>query len=544
MQGRIKGNIVDIFNKEIYPGELVFAEGKITEVKRLEAETVLERYIMPGFVDAHVHVESSMLVPSEFARMAVCHGTVATVSDPHEIANVLGVDGVDFMVENGKQVPFKFFFGAPSCVPATVHETAGAVIDVEGVRELLGREDIHYLAEMMNWPGVLARDGEVMAKIKAAHDAGKPVDGHAPQLRGEQAKAYAEAGITTDHECVSEAEARDKLIHGVKVQIREGSAAKNYEALKPLISEHADRMMFCMDDTHPNHLIDGHINTLVRRALADGFDLFDVLRMVTLNPVEHYKLDVGLLREGDEADFIVTDGTGVDFEVLGTYISGERVAEEGRTLIGPVEVEPVNRFVSREILPDAFGLEAKTDKMRVVTVEDGQIVTGQEIMSVKEKDGMAVADPETDVLKLAVISRYDDKPPAVAFIRGFGFGAGAVASTVAHDSHNIIAVGADDESMAKAVNVLMESKGGLSVVGDAGTDVLPLPVAGLMSAQDGFELAGEYDEIVRKAGELGTRLHDPFMTLSFMALLVIPELKLSDQGLFDGRKFEFVDLFV
>lgn len=541
----IKGRFVDLFQKRIYPAEVVVDKGIIQSVTELSDAP--EQYIMPGFIDAHVHIESSMLVPTAFAKLAVVHGTVATVSDPHEIANVCGPEGVQYMIDDSKRSPFKFFFGAPSCVPATFFETAGAVIDAKATETLLANPDIWYLAEMMNFPGVLHKDEEVMAKIAAAKKAGKPIDGHAPGLRGDDAKAYAEAGMTTDHECFTLEEALDKLDAGMKVIIREGSAARNFEVLAPLFATHADKLMFCSDDKHPDELVVSHINALVKRALANGYDLYDVLRAACVHPVEHYKIPVGLLRAGDAADFIVVDNTD-DFNILKTYINGQLVAESGKTLLQDEPIKPINNFnIAHKKVAD-FAMKATTANPQIRAIEalDGQLITNEIIVPGKVVDGHLVSDTDNDVLKMAVVNRYrDDAEIALAFIKNIGIKQGALASTVAHDCHNIVAVGVDDEALCKAVNALVDCKGGISVVdGDGNVSVLPLPIAGLMADTDGHTVANKYSAIDKQAKELGSELRAPFMTLSFMALLVIPALKLSDKGLFDGSKFAFTPVEV
>lgn len=538
---KISANIIDLHQRSIYFGTVSIEDGKIKSIEKSEGES--DQYILPGFVDAHVHIESSMLVPSEFARLATVHGTVATVSDPHEIANVLGIAGVEYMIANGNEVPFKFNFGAPSCVPATAFETAGAVIDVAGVTQLLQMPEIKYLAEMMNYPGVLFNDEEVLGKIKAAQELGKPIDGHAPGLRGDDARRYIDAGISTDHECFTYEEALEKLQHGMKILIREGSAAKNFAALIDLLPEYHERMMFCSDDKHPDDLILGHINQLVARALAKGCDLFDVLCVACLNPVQHYGLDVGTLRVGDPADFILTDDL-KDFKVKATYINGQLVAEAGNSLIGRVPVSLVNQFNIAPMQVADFQLAATGPQVQVIKALNGEIVTESFTTTTPTADGLAVSDPHQDLLKMCVINRYQKAAPAFAFIQGFGIHAGALASCVGHDSHNIIAIGVDDESLCRAVNLLIANRGGIAAVLEQKEMVLPLPVAGIMSDQDGYAVATAYsviDQLVKK--EMGSLLTAPFMTLSFMALLVIPQLKLSDKGLFDGKQFTFSALF-
>ncbi|MBF9252001.1 adenine deaminase [Pontibacter sp. 172403-2] len=536
----VSGRIINLHQEQIYEGTVHVSNGRISKIVREAVDS--QKYILPGFVDAHVHVESSMLVPSEFARLAVPHGTVATVSDPHEIGNVLGIKGVEYMVENGKKVPFKFYFGAPSCVPATPFETAGAEITAADIEKLFRREEIKYLAEMMNWPGVLNRDPVVMEKIALARKYNKAVDGHAPGLMGEDAKLYASAGITTDHECFTAEEALDKLAAGMKILIREGSAAKNFDALIPLLPEHYQNIMFCSDDKHPDNLVEGHINLLVKRALAKGNDLFHVLRAASINPVEHYKLDVGLLREGDPADFILVDNLD-DFNVEATYINGQLVAEHGKSNIPFTPSEEINNFDTDIKVAAQFEVPVgDARKIRVIEAFDGQLITKESWATPKVDNGFIVPDVAQDVLKIAVVNRYENTIPAVAFIKNFGLQRGAIASSVGHDSHNIIAVGVDDASIARAVNLIISVKGGVAAVDGDREQLLPLPVAGIMSAADGYKVAEAYAAIDRMSKEMGSTLTSPFMTLSFMALLVIPSLKLSDKGLFNGDSFEFVPI--
>lgn len=535
----ISGNIVDVVSKRIFKGIITVEDHKITKIT--ESENVDNQYILPGLIDAHVHIESSMIIPSEFARLAVTHGTVATVSDPHEIANVIGMNGVNFMINNGKKVPFKFYFGAPSCVPATPFETSGASINVADIDNLMSNPEIKYLSEMMNFPGVLFDDKEVMAKLAVAKKYKKPIDGHAPGLKGEDADKYVKSGITTDHECFTTEEAIDKINSGMKVQIREGSAAKNFDALINLLSTHPDEVMLCSDDKHPNDLTYGHINQLIIKAIKEGYNFIDIIRACTYVPVKHYNLEVGLLQKGDAADFIIVDNL-FDFNVLSTYIDGYKVAEKGKTLINSVEEECPNIFKAKKIKPSDLEVAYEKAEIKVIKALEGQLITEKLVIEAKHNNGVIISDTERDILKIVVLNRYEYSKPSVAFINGFGFKKGAIASTVAHDSHNIIAVGCNDEDIAEAINLLINSKGGISVVNKDLKYHLPLPVAGLMSNEDGFEVAHKYEFIDQKAKELGSLLNAPFMTLSFMALLVIPELKLSDKGLFDGSIFEFTSL--
>ena len=540
----VTGNVVDILGRRTFPARVDAWNGRIAAITPTNERP--GTFVLPGFIDAHVHIESSMLVPSEFARTAVVHGTVATVSDPHEIGNVLGVAGVRYMLENAAQVPFKFNFGAPSCVPATTFETAGAEITVAEVEELLDDLRIRYLSEMMNFPGILHGDPVCLAKVKAAHARGKPVDGHAPGLRGEQAARYIAAGITTDHECITKEEALDKLAAGCKIAIREGSAARNFDALYTLLGEFPGQTMLCSDDKHPDELLEGHINTLVRRAVERGIDAYDALRAACVTPVEHYGLDVGQLRAGDPADFIEIDSL-EEFNVLRTWIGGQLVAERGATTIPRVDVPVVNQFAATTVGAADIEVSAPADsrlKLQVIEALDGQLITNRLEFTAQVINEAVHAQVELDVLKLVVVNRYYEAPPAIAFITNFGLQRGAMASSVAHDSHNVIAVGAADDDIAAAINLVMEAGGGLSAACavERVAEVLPLAVAGLMATGTCDEVARDYTKLDQLVKAWGSPLRAPYMTLSFMALLVIPALKLSDRGLFDGAKFEFADL--
>ena len=538
------GNIVFIPDQNIFYGEVVVNNGRIYAINEIDKNPRPGAYyVTPGFIDSHVHIESSMLVPSEFAKLAVVHGTTGTISDPHEIANVCGIAGVRFMIDNGNTVPFKFHFGAPSCVPATIFETAGASLDSTAVEELLAQPEIKYLSEMMNFPGVLHADEEVMKKIAAAKKYNKPVDGHAPGLRGDIAKQYIDAGISTDHECFTAEEALDKLSFGMKILIREGSAAKNFDALIALMHDHFEHMMFCSDDKHPDSLVDGHINILCARAVARGIDIFKVLQAACINPVLHYKMDNGILRKDDPADFIVLKDL-VNFKVLQTYINGELVAQNGESYILTKPSVIINEFNCTEKKPGDFIIPAGETGEKILVIEalEGQLITNKISREATVVDGNIVSNTLQDILKIVVVNRYSNAPVAKAFIKNIGIKKGALASSVAHDSHNIVAVGVDDESISKAVNLIIQQRGGISAVTMHKELMLALPVAGLMSNSDGYEVAESYTNIDRFVKEeLGSTLAAPFMTLSFMALLVIPHLKLSDKGLFDGDSFSFVE---
>ncbi len=536
----IGGQIVDLVNSRIFSGVVVVEDGKISKIEQQPVGNT--QYIMPGFVDAHVHIESSMLVPSEFARLAVCHGTIATVSDPHEIANVLGKEGVRYMIENGKKVPFKFFFGAPSCVPATAFETSGFTLDANDIEELMASPDIYYLSEVMNYPGVINGDPEMMRKIEAAKRYGKPIDGHAPAVTGHDLQKYVGAGITTDHECFRMAGALEKISLGMKILIREGSAAKNFEALIPLMATHPDKLMFCSDDKHPDELDDGHIDVLVRRAIELGYDVMDVLKAASLNAVRHYNLSVGMLQVGDDADFIVVDDLHHPVAKQ-TYIKGVLVAENGVSNIDYKEMVTPNIFKAEFITAEDLFVPNEGKLIKVIDCIDGQLITKSFTTEPKVSDGGIVSDVEHDILKMVVVNRYKPSKPAVAFIKGFGLRRGALASSVAHDSHNIVAVGVTDKDILHAVNLLIEHTGGVTAYCSTEMVAVPLPVAGLMSNEDGYEVAAAYQNADALAKRLGSTLYAPFMTLAFMALLVIPELKLSDQGLFDVKKFGITSIY-
>jgi len=525
----MKANLVDIKNKKIYPVKLTIENKIIKDIQKIDEK--LDTYILPGFVDAHIHIESSMLIPSEFAKIAIKHGTVATVSDPHEIANVLGIDGVNFMIENGKKSGFKFYFGASPCVPATSFETSGAVLGVDEIEKLLKRDDIYFLSEVMNFPGVINGDKDMLSKIELAKKYNKPIDGHCPGLRGEDLDKYIKAGITTDHEAFSYEEAKEKLEKGMKIQIREGSAAKNYEALHPLIDEYYEDLMFCSDDKHPNDLVKGHINELVKRSLKNGYDLFKILQIACINPVKHYNLDVGLLQLGDKADFIEVNNL-EEFKILKTFINGKCVYDKD-TYLDNIEVENINNFntFTKNISEFEF---PKCDKYHIIDAIDGELITKDEL---KHTD---IPNIKEDILYISVVNRYQNAKPAIALVNGFGLKKGAIASSVAHDSHNVIAVGADKESLLKAINKVIENKGGICAVGDE-VKFLGLEIAGLMSKANPYEVAKQYENIDNYVKNiLGSTLNAPFMTLSFMALLVIPEIKLSDKGLFDVKSFHFI----
>ncbi len=545
LQVVIEGNIIDLLQERIYPGAVFVKDGRIEKIE--ENNRTYNRFILPGFIDSHVHIESTMLTPARLAVAIVPRGTIGVVTDPHEIANVLGVEGVEYMIESAEKVPVKFFFGAPSCVPSTPFETSGAILGVREVDRLLEKPEVYLLSEMMNFPGVINDDPEVLEKIAAAKNRGLPIDGHAPGLRGEGLKKYAEAGISTDHECFTLPEALEKIQHGMKIQIREGSAARNFDALVPLFDSHPESLMLCTDDIHPDELLkEGHIDRLIKKGLSMGIDLFKLLRAASVNPVLHYNLPVGLLREGDLADFIVVNNL-TEFLIQKSFINGQMVFDIDRGVLFTTGNERVlNHFVKNSIAENDLELKWPADKTKIKVIQcfDGSLVTDSFIYEPeKNGDNLVQADVESDILKIIVINRYRKAAPAIGFIRGFGLKTGALATSVAHDSHNVVAVGTSDAEIVKAVNLIMETGGGMAAVDGSQQDVLPLPVAGLMSDLPAEEVAHSYARVDKMAHKLGSKLAAPFMTLSFMPLLVIPKLKIGDMGLFDVDRFSLVSLF-
>lgn len=535
-----KGQIVDPIQRRIYPGTITVQNGIIESIR--EEQNDSSHFILPGLIDAHIHIESSMLTPYEFARIASTHGTVGTISDPHEIANVLGVEGVKWMIENGKLAPFYFHFGAPSCVPATSFETSGAQIGIEELDQLLQMAEINHLGEMMNFPGVIYDDPMVVQKLQLAQKHQKPIDGHAPMVTGEALEKYYAAQITTDHECYTLDEAEEKIKLGMKILIREGSAAKNFDALIPLIEKYPKQLMFCSDDKHPDDLIEGHINLLIARGLKLGYNFFDLLRCATYNPVTHYNLAVGMLQVGDSADFIVVDHWET-MKVLETYIRGQKVAKGGMSVLPPLFFNSINKFNIKKIEEEQLRVPTQDKKIKIIELFQDQIFTKTIIDEPLVKNGYVVPNLERDYLKIVVVNRYSEQAPAIGFVKNFGLKEGAIASSVAHDSHNIIAVGCDDKSLVRAIQSIIDTQGGILYTNDNELISLPLPIAGLMSDQNADWVSEQYQRLNKAVQKAGSPLTAPFMTLSFMGLLVIPELKMSDMGLFDGINFQLTELF-
>lgn len=546
---KLSGRLLDIENEKILKVDICIENGIIKSIAENPDVSDNADYIMPGFIDSHVHIESSMLRPSEFAKIAIRHGVTGVVTDPHEIANVLGEKGIDYMIDDSRNVRFNFMFGCPSCVPATAFETSGTTLDSSAVERLMKRQDIGFLSEMMNYPGLLMDDKEVWAKIAAAKNAGKHIDGHAPGLRGVDLKKYVEAGIETDHECSTLAEAEEKIVDGMMVQIREGSAAKNFDALWHLIDRYPEKVMMCTDDKHPDDLVSGYINKMADRAVQNGCNIWNALKASSVNAAKHYGIKHPVIKVGERAEFIVANDR---FDVHETYIDGFKVFDEkggvsADFIVGRADsnLEFPNVMNHEKISADDVIVKSNGNFacVKVIDVEDGQLYTKETAERLSVKNGAVLSSVEKDVLKIVVVNRYDKNArPAVAYIRGFGLENGAIASTIAHDSHNIISVGTDDDSIVAAVNKLIDMKGGIVAIDDMGQSSLNLPIAGLISDKGGDEVADEYRKVNEKVKSMGSPLKAPFMTLSFMALLVIPELKLSDKGLFDGNRFGFVCL--
>jgi len=536
---KVSGNLVDIHNRKIYPAMINISAGRIEKIERTRYSE--EGYIIPGLIDAHIHIESTMLTPGSFATAAVSRGTTGVISDPHEIANVIGVDGINYMIEDGNKTPFKFYFGAPSCVPATEFETGGASIGPKEIEDLLKRNEIKYLAEMMNFPGVVNENKEVMQKISIAKRFGKKIDGHAPGLTGAQLRKYINAGISTDHECSSIEEAIEKISMGMKIIIREGSAGRNLDALKDLFNIYPEMIMLSSDDIHPEMLKKRHLDKLLALLINEGYDLFNVIRSVTLNPVLHYKLDSGLLRQGDYADFVLVDDIKT-MNVLETWINGEKVFDRGRILFDYKPGNQINNFNCSRIIKEELKINNTGSEIRVITAFDGDLFT-KEMTRETGNQKTVESDIKEDILKIVVKDRYRDAAPSVAFIKGFGLKKGAFASSVAHDSHNIICVGTSDDDIVNAVNEIVKMKGGLAVSEGGLIQSMQLNIGGIMSDQPLLGIADKYESLSELVKDMGCTMSAPFMTLSFMALLVIPELKLSDRGLFDVKKFQLVELF-
>ena len=535
----IKGNIVDIKNRRIYKGTLITKNNIITDI--IEENNNNTEYILPGLINSHVHIESSMVTPLEFSKEAIKHGTVAVVTDPHEIANVLGVDGINFMLDNSKLSPLKFYFGVPSCVPATGFETSGAIINSKITDELLQKDSFKFLSEMMNFPGVIYDDQEVHKKLKSSLKYNKPIDGHAPGLKGTDLEKYISSGISTDHECTTYKEAEEKIKLGMKIQIREGSAAKDFQSLFQLIDNHTNNTMICTDDTHPDDLVKGHINVIIKQALDKELDIFNILQTVCINPVKHYNLEVGLLQKNDLADFIVIDNF-ENFNILKTIINGKVQFENNEIQFSNTSFNEINNFNAKPIsISDITLSKTSNNKFNVINCFDGDLFTKRSIETIKTKNNTFISNTETDILKIVVYNRYNESKPIIGLIKGFGLKKGAIAQSIAHDSHNIIAVGTNDNDITNAINKIVENKGGISLADDNNILDIKLEIAGLMTNKPVKEIAEKYEFITHKTIELGSKLKSPFMTLSFMALLVIPEIKIGDKGIFDGVKFKFID---
>lgn len=538
---QIEGNIVDIHNREIFPGSITIdKKGVIVSIDRNLKK--YDYYICPGFIDAHVHIESSMLIPEEFSKLAIRRGTIAIINDPHEIANVMGMEGINYMIENSSKSDIKMFFTIPSCVPATPFDSSGSVISSQDVEKMAASGKFIGLSEMMNVPGVLHQDPEVMSKLEIARRYHLKIDGHAPGLSGEELKQYIATGISTDHECVSVEEAKEKISNGMKILIREGSAAKNYEALKQLIATNPDDVMFCTDDSHPDELLlEGEIDKLVSRAIKDGFDLFDVLKIASYNPVLHYGIGVGTMKIGDSADFIKIRNL-ESFETLAVYIGGiEKFNLNKKAVINPNESSKAINNFQRHVISISDISKPVEKELVCIKVFQGEIITGRADFTIPSPSLNFESDIERDILKIVYLNRYQNSPPKVGFISGFGLKEGAFATSISHDSHNIIAVGCSDKDILDVINTVIEEKGGLAVKNNNGIMKLSLPFAGIMTCASGEKTAFAWNKLTHELNRMGCMFDSPFMTLSFMSLIVIPQLKIGEQGLFDFNSFKFID---
>ncbi|NPV64923.1 MAG: adenine deaminase [Methanobacteriaceae archaeon] len=534
----LKGNILNVFTGDIYPAEIIIEDGMIKIVRKIEGD--FDGILLPGFIDSHTHIESSLMTPSSFAEATIPHGTTAVISDPHEIANVMGLEGIDFMIEDSKRVPLKFFFTAPSCVPPTEFETAGANIGVNEIRALLERDEIVALGEMMDFPGVISEDPQVIDKIKAAKKARKPIDGHAPLLSGDDLCKYVEKGISTDHESVYAEEAQEKIELGMKIMIREGSSAKNLQELAKVGGD-----FLVSDDVEPGDLIEGHMDMILRKAVEYGIDEVEAVRMVTINPADHYSLDSGAIAPGRPADIVLVDNL-KNFTVKKVFINGELVAKDGEKLFkvkGNGKTPPQGKIRIKDLKSSRLEIRASGSKarVRVIKVFEEQIITSESTHELPIKDGIVQPLPEDDILKVSVIDRYGHGNIGNGFVEGFGIREGALASTVAHDSHNLIVVGTSTDYMMRAVEILRRSGGGLVAVAPNESVHLRLPVAGLMSHESVNILACKARQLNDFVADMGSSLSNPFMTMSFLSLLVIPQLRLSDRGLFNVEERRFVD---
>ncbi len=539
----LKVNFVDFYDKQIYPALINFDE-KINFIKKIDEKC--SNLIIPGLIESHIHIESSMLTPSRFAQVAVTHGTTAIVADPHEIANVLGLDGINFMRDDAKKTPVKIFFTAPSCVPATKFETSGAIIDSEKINLLLEEKDIVALGEMMNFYGVIHSDSEVMKKIKFAHKYKKPVDGHCPKLTGEKLNKYIKAGILTDHECTTLVEAEEKLGKGMKIMIKQGSYAKNLENIYPLAFKNSDFCFLASDDLEADDLLKGHMNLKLKEIVNLGINPFDAIRMSTFNPARHYNLNVGLLKSGDPADFVILNNLR-DFNVLETYINGKLVAKDGKALFELPEVKKMNFFDIKQKNVNDFKINSNKKngviKVHVIGLVENQIITKKLIETLKVDNYEILPDLGKDILRIAVAERYGNNNLALGFIKGFMLKEGAIASSVAHDSHNIISIGFEKNDITRAINTVIEMRGGLTLVRNNQVLIrIALPIAGLMSDKPAEDIVKKLNRFYLILKALGCTLNSPLMILSFMSLPVVPELKLTDRGLFDVEKFGFINL--
>ena len=546
------GRVVDVFSGQIEKRDVAVFGGMIIGFGNYQAREIIDvknDFLCPGLIDGHVHIESSMVTLPEFARAVLPNGTTSVVIDPHEIANVLGQEGIHFMAESAKGIPLNVFIMVPSCVPATPMETSGATLKAADLKPLLKEPWAIGLAEMMNFPGVIFRNPEVLKKIETAK--GKRIDGHAPMLSGKGLYAYLTAGIRSDHECTTPKEAMEKLKNGMRIMIREGTTARNLRSLTPLVhSKNSRRFFFVTDDRHPKELLEeGHIDSMMRQAIRWGLDPILAIQMATLNAAEYFRLDdLGAIAPGYRADLVSFDHLG-RFQAKKVFKDGKLAAENGNALFPPVRRRKNPKLKGsvriKPLKKDALLLRSNQSLAKIIQLIPDQIVTRKVMKRVLLKNGVAYPNVKEDIQKIAVVERHKATGNVgIGFVQGFGLKKGAIASSVAHDSHNIVLVGTNDADMLKAVEVIESLKGGLAAVSDGKVLAsLPLPIAGLMSEAPVSQVNLQLESLHRVAKTLGCKIPDPFMTLSFLSLPVIPELKLTDKGLVDVNQFKFVPLF-
>lgn len=535
----IKGNILNVFTDEIYPGEIKINNGIIESIR--EVDQYFPDIIVPGFIDSHIHIESSRLTPSRFAEVALRHGTTAVVCDPHEIGNVMGLEGIEYMVNDAKYAPLKFFFTAPSCVPATNYETNGATISADIIDSLLRRDEFVALSEVMNYTGVVNGDKDLIDKINVAKKYNKKIDGHAPLLTGPDLQKYVKYGISTEHECVTKAEALEKKRLGLKIMIREGSES---HMLEKLVNTPTDFIV--TDDLEPDDLVKGHMNIRLRKAVDLGMDPFEAIRKVTLNPAEHYGLNCGSISPGKSADLVFIDNLD-DFRVKRVVVNGNTIFKKQKLLYRakPLPLDStlhINHKNAEDFDLKANNPNKKSANVNVIRVIPESIVTKKSTAKLTIDRGKIIPSVFEDILKISVVERYGGNTISNAFISGFGLKNGAIASSVSHDSHNLIVIGTNSEYMAEATNKIIDNNGGIVAISNQEQIELPLPIAGLMSDRSVLEVAKQTEALNDLVNRMGCPLENPFTIMSFMALPVVDEIKITNKGLFDVSENKFIDV--